>query len=875
MLIVLVMCAGILQVTAFAAEVDELSDGGESGMVSITLHDDKTTVAVNGNVVAENISLTDPDVPAADQTPAKDEATQVESLPELPEDGVQVDVETGRTEDVTVQPDDVPENAEKNEDGSYTWTETVTEGSGPVTTPCENPPTEEELADRPHKTLSAEDIKDKDGNVIGQKVVEEYTLADGTIYHKVSETYGPADGVPDETRTETQATQTTTTEATTQTTTVKPTTVTVQMSEVTRKEDANGNVIGTNLFDVQGATIVVKDSGDGSYAADVKLKLSGTFNANGGVTLTMTKLDGTTQEVTLGEVNADGTYTLEGIQVGDLTDGQEKTVKVTLTGKQIQTITQTSQKPSGSKQFVNIGTTGVETVDTADAEKIQKFLDELEITKDFVIYADSCNQTIGHIDGNICINELDTGKLTDITLPHPYGPNKDGSLQEDYITNGYSYVGQVNGSSQIKVTGQQYTDENGKKELATLVVGNTVNTDPAANVIKDQTNNSFDIVKLESDGSLKKEDAEKHPELADLADAINIDQNLIDIANAGQALASGTYTDTIAQDEAKLVAAKDLLAKGTLGKGDVVSVTIGIDTLTDSNNINNFNNNKYIGELLKSNKKGATIIINVNMSHASSTEVSINKQMHDVDDYDGNAARLIWNFGDYAGTIKFEGNCDYVVGRVVAPKAALKVSAIQSGSAVGKSVYQTNGEFHMAVADAHEEPDITTTTKEVETELEISLIVKVDSGEKTTVTDGGGSFKEIESILTQYNKPKDPIENPPAPENPDPENPKPDPDPDPDPDPRPDPDPDPDDPVVDIPDDPTPLTDTPNDPRPEDLLDIPDEDVPLADIPDEEVPLADVPATGDISNLWYALVMMSAFGLLALSFTGKRRKERV
>ncbi len=165
----------------------------------------------------------------------------------------------------------------------------------------------------------------------------------------------------------------------------------------------------------------------------------------------------------------------------------------------------------------------------------------------------------------------------------------------------------------------------------------------------------------------------------------------------------------------------------------------------------------------------------------------------------------------------------------------------------------------MAVADAHEEPDITTTTKEVETELEISLIVKVDSGEKTTVTDGGGSFKEIESILTQYHKPKDP----------DPENPRPDPRPDPD------PAPDPDDPGVDIPDDPTPLTDTPNDPGPEDLLDIPEEDVPLADIPDEEVPLADVPATGDISSLWYALAMLSAFGLLALSFTGKRGKERV
>lgn len=96
---------------------------------------------------------------------------------------------------------------------------------------------------------------------------------------------------------------------------------------------------------------------------------------------------------------------------------------------------------------------------------------------------------------------------------------------------------------------------------------------------------------------------------------------------------------------------------------------------------------------------------------------------------------------------------------------------------------------------------------------------------------------------------------------------------------------------ADVPDESVPLTDIPASPVPlmdvpaEDaLMDIPDEDVPLANLPsrrsslvdifDEDVPLANVPKTGDISDAWYLIAVLSAAGLLCLTaLEHKKRKN--
>ena len=72
-------------------------------------------------------------------------------------------------------------------------------------------------------------------------------------------------------------------------------------------------------------------------------------------------------------------------------------------------------------------------------------------------------------------------------------------------------------------------------------------------------------------------------------------------------------------------------------------------------------------------------------------------------------------------------------------------------------------------------------------------------------------------------------------------------------------DPDPEDPgEVDIGDGDTPLVDNP------------DEKDPGEEIPDEETPKTDVPQTGDFSKVWYAVLILSACGLVLLNL--KRRK---
>lgn len=290
-------------------------------------------------------------------------------------------------------------------------------------------------------------------------------------------------------------------------------------------------------------------------------------------------------------------------------------------------------------------------------------------------------------------------------------------------------------------------------------------------------------------------------------------------------------------------------------------------------------------------------------------------------DYDGNAANLIWNFGDHEGNITFD--C-HTAGRVVAPKALLHLNAgIQAGNAVAQTVTH-GGEIHMAVpSDKHDwpKPDKPQTeTQTVTTNLTVSLTVKVDGGEKIITTQGGSNTVKIESVTTNtYEKPNVPTPPPdddpggdipgpgPGPgSNP---NPKPDPKPEPEPEPEPpveiedpdvpltptpEPEPDfpddpdantpnvPDVPDVDIPDDDVPLAPKPNLPD-YPTVSILDNDVPMASVPstddglveieEEEIPLADVPQTGDTFGSWALLAALSLCGVTALALPGKR-KER-
>lgn len=78
-------------------------------------------------------------------------------------------------------------------------------------------------------------------------------------------------------------------------------------------------------------------------------------------------------------------------------------------------------------------------------------------------------------------------------------------------------------------------------------------------------------------------------------------------------------------------------------------------------------------------------------------------------------------------------------------------------------------------------------------------------------------------------------------------------------------------PVIDIPDEEPPLVELPEEEPP--LVELPEEEPPLAELPDEDVPLADVPKTGDSIAAYVILALLSAFGLAALSFSGKKLRR--
>ena len=78
-------------------------------------------------------------------------------------------------------------------------------------------------------------------------------------------------------------------------------------------------------------------------------------------------------------------------------------------------------------------------------------------------------------------------------------------------------------------------------------------------------------------------------------------------------------------------------------------------------------------------------------------------------------------------------------------------------------------------------------------------------------------------------------------------------------------------PDIDIPEEDPPLSDTPDVEIPEE--DPPLSDLPELDIPDGDVPLAGVPDTGDYSHIWGVVALISGMGLAVLVLTNKKREE--
>lgn len=900
------------------------------------------------------------------QNTSENDTTEVTEPQSSLKDGVTVTVKPNEDENsqtVAVKPDGVPENATWDKDKNcWTWTEVTKEGG--TTTPSAGDSEElPDLKDYTEETSGPEPKTDKDGKTYTETVVT-YTSPDGnTIYKKTIKDYGKGENTElKEDPIESPITITTTTTNETTTTTVTPGTVTVEMSEVTNRVTEDGSTpITQDELDIKDATVTITKGDGDNYTANVKLGLSGTMLGDGTVKVTIAA-GGKTFTTTLGELESDNSYTLTGINLGNLSGENGETISVTLTGEQIKTITQTTQPTTPELLGVTENTQkpnyvtiefdkngNAQKVEIKDDQKIQNvkdFLGAVEVTNDFAVYADTYDQSAlnrtNHVDGNICVNTYNNtqnGAHISLHDPGQYGPANATSeekvdITKDYVYNGFSYIGKfAEGSTVFVSCNVKETDDQGKFFGPTLVTkeGELEN-------VTNQTNGSCEFVELDStnfeDGKLTPEALAEHPKLSELSNAMKIDENLGKIAAAGAILnqverSKPESMSTAEADKAKIKKVGELLEQGVFGSNDVVSVAISIETLTsddwDWHNNNSGNQVPLLTNLINKNKNGTTIIINVNMNGVGddgTVTISQSKMMNKVDAYDGNAANLIWNFGDYKGTINTSGT---ISGRVIGANATLNLYDIQAGNAVAQTVSHGgigggNGEIHMAVPGTTPTPTPTPTpdpgptpaTEKHQVSMNVDLTVKVDAGKTDTVTSGGDTKTEITSTTTNRYQPVEPVDPTPTPPSddkpdgntpdpgpgpgpgskPDPEPPVDVPEPDvplaPTPEPEPEPEPEPtlpdkpDDantpnvPDIDIPDDDVPLSPNPNVPT----LDIPDGNVPLASVPgdglveieEEEVPLAEVPQTGDTFGAWALLAALSLCGVTALALPGKRKE---
>lgn len=229
--------------TAVHAQESQDNHEKATDTISVTVSDEKTVLSVNGSSVAENIdvqsensaSLDQENKPAqesdgalqAEKTMSTEDQTQSEDSAKASEkkdfsndefeestdhpgpadenmagipsgaeadeasrerDTDQVRVDLMPTDDhktkyngmAEYRPDGVPDEAQKDMDGKYTWQKT---GQTEVVT---------EEIDRPDVTgltpvTTTEDLKDADGKVIGQRITNSYILPDGMPYRDVQE----------------------------------------------------------------------------------------------------------------------------------------------------------------------------------------------------------------------------------------------------------------------------------------------------------------------------------------------------------------------------------------------------------------------------------------------------------------------------------------------------------------------------------------------------------------------------------------------------------------------------------------------------------------------------------------------------------------
>ena len=447
-----------------------------------------------------------------------------------------------------------------------------------------------------------------------------------------------------------------------------------------------------------------------------------TTNEDGSVTTTTTS---TVTETTIEEkepvvettpvVEGDTDYVPITDENGDTLVPYEKTTTTPcqeVTTETVTTVTSTTEKTQMTNQVDTADTEVSEVPEVGDAEaassevsaKTDALLNAQNITSDFDVYANTMDESIGHVDGNVAVKNMETGSDVTIMNKEQYGSNENNL---DYAKDGYSYVGNANGSRINTNSNQTVKDpETGEnKNASLLVVGENVevtdNNSGHANMFAKEE------ASLDENGNLTQESAEalakKDPRLQNIAQVADIDNNLDKIANAGQELIDATKDEddgsySVDTDIHKFDNAIRIISDASAAvknKINVLNISIKKAFLTDTNQTGKINDiNNALRDIVQWNETGTKVIVNVDT--ADDSDIEVTGMMANIGAYTAKAAHLFWNFGNFAGKLHFAQAWG---GTILAPKATVHADAgLQSGRVVAKTVGHKSGEIHMAVS---------------------------------------------------------------------------------------------------------------------------------------------------------------------------------
>jgi hypothetical protein len=423
---------------------------------------------------------------------------------------------------------------------------------------------------------------------------------------------------------------------------------------------------------------------------------------------------------------------------------------------------QESGEEGGAESSEESGAEAAAAAEKTDApdykEAVAEFLESLDITTNFVVYADTYS-TYTHIDGNIAVDTL-ASSIDCIQV---------NSTWTDLGNDVYSYIGSTaNGQSQTIYTNQNgviiadgsfylqdkstiistttetledgtevevrtesqaqwsneaqaMVDSNGDAVNATINLPNgNHNNATVTHLVGNDNLIPLGSLVTEEDGKNVVTDVGREALLAAQIDPdrfeqeMQIDENLAAIAAAAQVLneasAQAAQDGTTVSNWDAVKAAYTYLDSQEQGadlSGTVISITLNAENLSSANVSNETgylvqggNNGANLQDLYYKNvefgAKGATIILNVDTTGLDSSLITISQPLNSTA-YGAETQCLVWNFGSYSGEIVLQdGN---FTGILVAPLATVIGNCTVNGRVIASSVTQSM-EFHPAAAQA-------------------------------------------------------------------------------------------------------------------------------------------------------------------------------